>query len=142
MDFNINKTKDIFIVVPYSRGRCESFKDVCGKAAVQVNFKCNNTIKDLLVAPKGKDNITNKRGFIYRYKFSHLGCKVKYISDTGRNFEDRYKEHLRAPSPIYDHANTMGHSIKLDSFSIVVMESQGITKTIKAAMLIRVNDPT
>ena len=43
-------------------------------------------------------------------------------------------ENLRAPSPIYDHANTTGHSIQLDSFSIVDSESQGITRTIKEVM--------
>ena len=57
---DINKTKDIFIVAPYSRGLSESFKNICGKAGVQVHFKDkNNTIKDLLVTPKDKDNITN-----------------------------------------------------------------------------------
>ena len=34
-----------------------------------------------------------------------------------------------------------GHPIQLDSFSIVDRESQGITRTIKEAMYIRVNDP-
>ena len=48
---DINKTKDIYIVVPYSRGLNESFKNVCGKAGVQVYFKGNYTIKDLLVPP-------------------------------------------------------------------------------------------
>ena len=36
----------------------------------------------------------------------------------------RNKKYLRAPSPIYDHANTTGHSIQLNNFSIVT-ESQG-----------------
>ena len=94
----------------------------------------------LLVAPTDKGNITNKGAFIYRFKCDHLGCTVEYISETGRTFGDRYKEHLRAPSPIYKHANVMGHSIKLDSSSIVDREPQGITRTKKEAMFIRVND--
>ena len=121
--------------------RCNTHKNVCGKAGVQVQLNGNSTIKDLFVAPKDKDNITNKGGVIYRYKCDHLGCTMEYICEIGRTFRDRYKEHLRASSPIYDHANTTGHSIKLDSFSIVDRESQGIIRTIKEAIFIRVNDP-
>ena len=38
------------------------------KAGVQVHFKGNNMIKDILVTPKDKDNINTKGGVIYRYK--------------------------------------------------------------------------
>ena len=75
------------------------------------------------------------------YKCDYPGCTVEYISETGRTFGDRYKENLRIPSSIYDHANTTGHSIKLDSFFIMDRDSQGITKTIKEVMFIRVKDP-
>ena len=51
---DINNTKYIFIVVPYSRGLSESFKNICGKTGVQVHLKGNNTIKDLLVALQGQ----------------------------------------------------------------------------------------
>ena len=82
----------------------------------QVHFKCSNTIKDMLVAPKDKDRVTNKGSIIYRYKCCHPECIVEYISDTGRTFVDRYKECLRALCHIHDHANTRGYSIQLDSF--------------------------
>ena len=94
----------------------------------QVHFKGDSTIKDLLMAPKDKDSITSKGGVIYRYRCDHPGCTEEYIGETGRTYGDRYKEHLRAPSPIYGHANTTGHSIQLDSFSIVDRESQGIAR--------------
>ena len=86
MHKDTNKTKDIFIVVPHSKDLSESFKHVCVKAGVQVHFKGNNTIKDLLVAPKDRDSITNKGGVIYRYKCDHPGCTIQYICETGRNF--------------------------------------------------------
>ena len=47
----------------------------------------------------------------------------------------------QAPSPIFDHSQTTGHNIKLEKFSIVGREIQSITRTIKEAMDIRVNDP-
>ena len=115
---------------------------VCDKVGVWGQLKGSNTIKDILVVPKYKNSITNKGGVIYRYKCDHPECTVEYISETGRNFGDRYMEHLRAPSPIHNHANTRDYSIKLHSFCIVERGSQGITRTLKEAMFMRVNDPT
>ena len=101
-----------------------------------------NTNKDLLMVPKDKDNITSKGGVIYRHKFDHPGCTVEYIGKTGRTFGDRYKEYLRIPSTVHDHTTTTGHPIKLENFSIMDRESQGVTRTIKEIMFIRVNDPS
>ena len=95
---DINNTKNIFIVVPYLKGLSERFKSICGKAGVQIHFKGNNTIKDLSVASKDKDDITSKGSVIYRYKCDHLRSTMGYIGETGRTFGDGYKEHLR-PSP-------------------------------------------
>ena len=127
---------------PYSNGLSESFRNVCNKAGVQFHFSGGNTIKNLLMAPKDKDNITSKGRVIYRYKGDHPGYTVDYISKTGRTFGDEYKEHLRDHSPIHDHTNTTGHPIKLDNFSIMDMESQCVTRTLKEVMFIRVNDPS
>ena len=41
---DINKTKDIFMVVPYSKGHSKSLKNAHGKAGVQINFMGKNTI--------------------------------------------------------------------------------------------------
>ena len=124
------------MVVPYPKGFSESFKNICNKAGVKVHFKGGNTIKDLLMAPKDKNSITNEEGVIYRCKCDHLGCRMEYIGDMGRTLQDRYKEHLRALSPYYDHTNIIGNYIQLDNFSIVDRESQGIARTIKEAMFI------
>ena len=128
--------KDIFLVVPYSKGLNKHFKNICGEVGVQVHSKCSNTVKDLLVAPKDRDNIVNKGGVIYWYKCDHPGCTMEYIGKMGRRLGDRYKEHLRGPSPIFDHSQTTGHSIKLENFSTVDRESQGITRTIKEVIYI------
>ena len=79
---------------------------------------------------------------MYRYKCDHPGCTVENIGLTGRTLEDRYKEHLRVLSPIHDHANTINHHIKLDNFSIMDRESQGVTRIVKEAMFFRVSDPS
>ena len=95
-----------------------------------------------LVAPKDKDHITNKSGIIYRFQCERLECDEEYIGETARTFGDRLKEHLKAPSPIYDHSNTTGHNVNINNFSIVGREEQNLSRLIKESMFIRVNDPS
>ena len=83
---------------------------------VQVHFK-GNTIHNLLVAPKDKDTITQKSGLIHRFTCIQACCEEEYIGESVRTFGDRLKEHLRAPSPIYEHSHSSGHCINVDSFS-------------------------
>ena len=49
---------------------------------------------------------------------------------------------MRAPSPIIDHHTITGHEVSLDNFSIVDRGNNSIARTIKAAILIGVNDPS
>ena len=37
--------KKLYIVVPYTKGLCESYKTICSKYGVQVYFKGGNTLK-------------------------------------------------------------------------------------------------
>ena len=105
-------------------------------------FKGGSTIKDLLVHPKDKDTILQKSGVIYRYKCGRVGCEDEYIGESGRTFGERFREHMRAPSPIIDHHNITGHEVSLDNFSIVGREDHSIARTIKEAILIRVIVPS
>ena len=99
---------------------------VCGKIGIQVPFKGGNTIKCLLVVSKNRDNVFQKRRIIYRYMFSKMKGKA-YIRESARIFWERYKEHLRDPSSIYDHAKTSIHHSKFDNLSLVVRRSHTMT---------------
>ena len=79
---------------------------------------------------------------IYRYKCDRVDCGEEYIGESGRTFAERFREHLKSPSPIYDHHKTTGHEVSLDNFSIVGRDDQSMTRLIREAMLIRVNDPS
>ena len=50
------------------------------------------------MAPKDKDPLLKKSGVIYRYKCDRVDCDDEYIGESARNFEERLKEHLKAPS--------------------------------------------
>ena len=94
------------------------------------------------MAPKHKDPKLSKSGVIYTYKCPTINCTEEYIGESGRTLGDRYKEHLKAPSPIHLHTSPMGHPVSSECFSIVDRESQGMARNSKEAMYFRVNDPS
>ena len=89
-----------------------------------------------------KDPITKKSGVIYRYKCDENGCDEEYIGESARTFAERFKEHQKLPSPIFDHCNISGYKVNIDKFTVVGREDQNLTRTIKEALFIRVNDPS
>ena len=102
------KTKG-HIVIPYTQGLCESIKKICGRYGIQTYFKGSNTIRNILVSPKDKDPMVSKSGAIYWFQCGDLSCDDEYIGETSRTFGERYKEHLKDPSPIHQHSNHTGH---------------------------------
>ena len=77
-------------------------------------FKGGNTIKELLVHPKDKDNILRKSGVIYRYKCGRVDCEEEHIGESSRTFAEIFRGQMRASSPIHDHFNIIGHEVSLD----------------------------
>ena len=136
---NINQPH---IVVPYHQGLSKNFKRTCNKYGVQVHLKGGLTIKNLLMSPKDKDTIWKKSGVIYRYKCNRVDCEEEYIGESARNFAERFKEHLKTPSPIHDHCVISGHNATIDNFEIVGREGPNLLRTIKEALYIRVNNPS
>ena len=130
------------MVVPYYKGLSESLKRAFSKHGIQVYFKRGITIKNLLVAPKDKDPILTKSGVIYRYKYDRVECDEEYIGESSRTFGERFKEHQKAPSPLFDHNNITGHNISIDNFSKVGREDQNLIRAIKEAPYIRVINPS
>ena len=131
-----------YMVVHYYKGLSESVKRTCNKHGGQVYFRADVTIKNLLMAPKDQDPMLKKSGVIYRYKCNRLECDEEYIGESSRTFGERFKEHQKALSPIYEHYNISGHMISIDNFSIVGREDQNLMRTIKEALYIRVNNPS
>ena len=131
-----------YITIPYNEGLSESLKNIWKRYGIPVHFKSGKTIKEELMAPKDKDHITKKSGIIYRFKCDMLECDEEYIGETARTFGERFKEHLKAPSPIHDHSNTTGHTTTLNNFSTVGREEQNLSRLIKESMFIRVNIPS
>ena len=141
-DSSNSLTQKPYMVVPYYKGVSESLKKICGKHGVQVYFKGGHTIKSLLMNPKDQDPILKKSGVIYRYKCGRVDCDEEYIGESSRSFGERFKEHQKAPSPIHDHRNITGHQVTIENFNIVGREDQNLSRAIKEALYIRVNNPS
>ena len=137
---NTNNNQKSYIVVPYYSGVSESIKKIGSKYGVQVYFKGGATIKNILMFPKGIDPIQKRSGVIYRYQCDGVECDEEYIGESSRTFGERFREHLKAPSPTYDHSNITGHNVTIKNFSIVGREDLNLMRTIKEALYIRVND--
>ena len=92
--------------------------------------------------PRTKTLSPKRVGVIYQFKFTQAGYEKECIRESGRTFGDRLREYLRAPSPIYQHNQSTGHSINVDCVSIVGREVHIVTRTIKGAMLFCISDPS
>ena len=128
-------------MVPYYSGLSESIKNIGKKFGVEVYCKGGTTIKNLLMTPKDKDPIQKQSGVIYRYQCDRVDCDEEYIGESSRTFGERFKEHLKPPSAIYDHSNISGHNVTINNFKIVGRGDLNQMRTIKEALYIRVNDP-
>ena len=92
--------------------------------------------------PKDKEAITKQRNFIYWFKCSKTECDDDFIGELSRSFEERYKEHLKEPSPIIEHQNITCHSTTVKNSRIISREGQNMARAIKETIYIRVNNPT
>ena len=110
------------IVIPYAQGLCKGITKICGRYGIQTHFKDNNTIKNLLVSPKDKYPMANKSGVIYWFQCGALTCDGEYIGETSRTFGERFKEHLKDPSPIHHHSSNTGHPTTQHNFQIIGSE--------------------
>ena len=126
------------IVIPYAQGICESIKNICEKHGVAVHFNGGQTLKNILVSPKDKDVMASKNS----YSCGRIDCEEEYIGESGRTFGERFKEHLKAQSPIFGHQNSSGYDTTMENFEIIDREENSLARTIKESMYIRVSNPT
>ena len=86
--------------------------------------------------------MVNKSGAIYCFQCSDLTCDDEYIRETSRTFGQRFKDHLKEPSPIHHHSNNTGHPTIQNNFQIIVREGHGLARNIKESIFIMVNNST
>ena len=91
---------------------------------------------------KDKDTITNKSSVIYWFKSDRIDCEDEYIGESSRTFGERYKEHLKAPSLIFEHQNNTDYTTSVENIKIIGREGHNMTRAIKEALYLGVNSST
>ena len=115
---------------------------ICGRYGIQIHFQGGNTIRNLIVSSKDKDPMVSKSEAIYWFQCGDLSCDDEYIGETSKTFGERYKEHLKHPSSIYQHSNHTGHPTNYNNFKIIGKEGHSLARNIKNSIFIRVKNPT
>ena len=141
-DPNKEKYSKGHLGILYTQGLGKNIKKTCTKYGIPTHFKGNRTIRQILVKPKDKDPKDKKSGAIYYYQCEELTYNEEYIEVTSRTFGERFKKHLKEPSPIHAHSTQTEHSTTQDNFNIIGREDHGLARTIKESTFIRVNNPT
>ena len=78
---------------------------------LQVHFKGNTTLKQVLTKPKDQDPKEKKSRVITSFQCNHIACNEEHIGETARTLGERCKEHLKQSSPTHAHVQQTGHSI-------------------------------
>ena len=63
-------------------------------------------------------------------KCGDLACDEEYIWEISRILGERFKEHLKKPTPICDHFHNTGHTTAQDTFQMIGREDHGFARTI------------
>ena len=89
-------------------------------------------MKNLLVFLK--DTSTKQISVIYRLQYEKTEYDDEYIGESSRAFGERYIDHLKAHSPIFEHQNTTGYITVVDNFQIIGRERCNMARAIKEAI--------
>jgi hypothetical protein len=77
-------------IFTYSTKEVRKITKLFRDAHIRIAFRTQNTIKNILKY-KPKTDIYNKSGI---YQMKCMECPKKYVGQTGRTFNIRYKEHI------------------------------------------------
>ena len=128
------------MVIPYVQGLGEGINHICTRYGIKTYFKRNRTLKQLLVQPKDKDPNEKQSAVIYHYQCPAIDCGDKYIGETSGTLGAVQGTHEGA-LPIQVHRQLTGHHTTMHNFSILGREGQDLTRLIKEAIFIGVNNP-
>ena len=111
--------------------------------AIQVCFKGVNTLKLLLMHPKDKISIEQRKDVVYHWECQTDGCNSSYIGETSRALGERVKEYSKlTTSAILKHCTDHHHPLpSITNFSTINKDPSQITQEAKEAMHIQRLDP-
>ena len=113
--------KQFYISVPYFPGLSKSFKKIFKYTMIQVCFKEVTTLKSLLMHPKDKVSIEQKKDIVYYWECQADRSNSSYIGETLRALREKVKEHSKSTtSAILKHCTDFHHPLpSILNFSII-----------------------
>lgn len=105
-----DKDESQFRAIRYYNRSNRKLVNIFKRYNINLTFKTNNTLIDMLSNAKDKIETLEKNGV---YKLYCQDCKSVYVGETGRKLETRIKEHIRdiTTSSFGRHLHTHGHRI-------------------------------
>ena len=105
--------------------------------------KNRHFLTSMLMHPKDKISIEQKKDIVYHWECQADGCKSAYISETSRALGERVKEHCKSStSAILKHCTDFHHPLPtISNFNIIDKDPSQITQEAKEAIHIRRLDP-
>ena len=119
---------------------CEEVKKIYRDHSLHSSYHI--VIPIYITQHKDKDPKEKQSAVIYHYQCPATDCGDEYIGETARTFGEQCREHMREPCPIQVHRQLTEHHTTMLIFNILGREDQDLTRLIKEAIFIRVNNPT
>ena len=100
-------------------------------------------LKSMLMYPKDKISIDQKKDVVYHWECQADRCKHSYVSETSRALGERVKDHCKpSTSAILKHCTDHHHPLpSLSNFNIIIKDSSQIIQEAKEAIHIWRLDP-
>ena len=121
---SLKERKPLSITLPYVQGLSERVKRVLQALGVQVRFRPNRMLCQILVKPKDPIPTSEWNGIMYRIPCKD--CSKAYIGQSGRSLVCRIKEHRRAvqngdvnSSAVAEHAWQRNHYFDWEAAGVI-----------------------
>ena len=131
--------------IPYIPTLSEQLKRIFHDHGIQLHFKSNRTVKQVLGNPKDRTAKEKQCGVVYNIKCKE--CQSEYIGETGRQLKTRLSEHRRPSSSeqdsaVYEHHIKKRHEIDWDNVSILDRDNNTMARKVREALHIWQHTPS
>ena len=139
------------VVMPYIHRTSEHLRRIFQKHNVNVAFRPNRTLRQMLVHPKDKMKKGDICGAVYHIRCQGgegVECHDDYIGETERTLNSRFSEHRRRSSrdssevAKHVHVDQPGHGVNISNVKVLSKEPAWFERGVQEAVFIRQNRPT
>jgi hypothetical protein len=136
-----------FATFPYVQGLSENLQRICKDFGIKVAHRPINTLRELLVHPKDKQDKDHNSGVVYGIRCEGNNCSEYYIGETEQPIKKRMYQHRRAAgegtsSAVFNHLHSSGHTFKDENVEIICKEHNWFERGVKEANYVKCRNPS